>query len=573
MLKLVHYLYELLRPFRLTIVIIIILNTCIGFISQYALFSIVEKSNYGIQLMIFSFASEWLINILLELITFKIQEFISQVINDKEFRRYSYLDAKSRNLFPTTTFSPSLKDFEQTISMTTNNCMFNLANIIETIITTFILFIQRGYFPCLGFLILFHCIWYYFISKSTLTQMKIVRDIFRSAGIDTEEEIQLILPDLQQKKQGVEDILEQKNKYNTKRYAMNLGYIKFFSSTHASGKITALMFIVYWYYTSDTASDLLVLFTLILKFNYLIMDSLRQYTQFIKADATLEKYEKQWDKLVSKPPLIQKTIPVTGLVYESVNLKEDGFTLQATNLEIKPGETVIVRGKTGSGKSYLLSSLIGDTSGATLRNGEDPGSYETDFSMAYQLNSFPSSGITIRKLLKLKTFNHECDIWSFLDDLDLAGWLKKKCSSSKNEVDNKKATFEGNSRYPIFIQLLNDLWTLKTVDKNEKLESDFHPFDVNITGPSGGEIKRLITLKALWRAHITKANSIILDEPEAGIDPPAASQILKNILKNPRIKDKNKIIVTHLCDCQLQFIQRNVIWHVHDGVVDVTKMN
>ncbi|MCT4616998.1 MAG: ATP-binding cassette domain-containing protein [Candidatus Gracilibacteria bacterium] len=179
--------------------------------------------------------------------------------------------------------------------------------------------------------------------------------------------------------------------------------------------------------------------------------------------------------------------------------------LEKIDLEIPKGEFVFLIGKSGSGKTSLISSLIGDfkpfLGNIVLDTGENLYGQKGDFILSYRRKI----GVVFQdyKLLESKTVYEN------------VAFAMEVCGYKDDYVIKK---------VPEFLRLVGLL-----VKKDKK-----------ITQLSGGEKQRL----AIARALVHNPDVIIGDEPTGNLDPQTAMEIMK-IFDELNKMGKTIIIATH----------------------------
>ena len=565
-----------------------------GFVSQYAIINVMNQSSNSFYIIGFSFFFQWVVSCLSEALILGAGLSVNDAIIRKETKRYSRLDAPSRTKFSAVSFNSSVSEMVMRISNIVINGIYQLNSATESVIVCIGLFIMKGYFAYILVIALVHLIWNFLVAKKFWLQWKLARDSYRDFNIKNKSVIQLLLTGLQQQGAGSDIIIENCCENNKQLYIQDLAYIKFSSSAEISGKIIAFLFVLYWHYTSESSpAEFIVLFNLIQKVNTNISSLMNVYMRFNRTESSYLKYQKEWEGLTFNPQVEQKPFPETGLKYSKIDISRGNFKLETSDLTIHPKETVIIRGKSGQGKSTLITALVGDSVGAEMSNGKQSAAYHDCFSVACQNCYFSPSGVTIRTWLDSNVSkDDEPVVWSFLENLKLDKWLKERKldeKSGKEKIDSRMTP--NRSHYPI-IQAILDLWSLEITTSKTKssfdsikikipttmkgtvtvqvippVEGPIHPFDKVLSGVSGGETKRLVTLKSLYQAYKSKATCIVLDEPEAGIDPADAGEILQELLQNNLLKDMSKLIITHLCECQLGKLKQSRRWIVDEGKI------
>jgi phospholipid/cholesterol/gamma-HCH transport system ATP-binding protein len=181
------------------------------------------------------------------------------------------------------------------------------------------------------------------------------------------------------------------------------------------------------------------------------------------------------------------------------------------NLELKKGESVVVLGKSGSGKSVLIKCIIGllepDEGNIIMfgKNIPDIKNEELDMMRAkvgflFQSNALYDS-MTVRENLEFPLRRH---------------WIK----ISQPEVNT------------MVMEALKDVGLAHTVD--------MMPVEL-----SGGMRKRI----ALARTLILKPDIILYDEPTTGLDPITGKGIIELMVQIQRKYNTTSLIISHDMDC------------------------
>lgn len=221
---------------------------------------------------------------------------------------------------------------------------------------------------------------------------------------------------------------------------------------------------------------------------------------------------------------------MTGLVLKNVtkSFKEGNTTVDAlknVSLTVNPGDFIAIIGPSGSGKSTLLSiagALLQPTSGEVLVNGTDIGKMKENDLSAFRLTQVG---------FILQTSNL-IPYLTVLDQLLLVGKMKGKVTSK--ETDFAKT-------------LLTDLGLS---DKFKKFPNEL----------SGGERQRV----AIARAFVNNSNIILADEPTASLDSKRAFEVVKQIRKEVKDRNKAAVMVTH-DERMLEFCDK--VYRMEDGLL------
>ena len=82
-----------------------------------------------------------------------------------------------------------------------------------------------------------------------------------------------------------------------------------------------------------------------------------------------------------------------------------------------------------------------------------------------------------------------------------------------------------------------------------------------LCSPSGGEKTRICFAMTLYRLEKNKCKWLILDEPEQGLDPGLAPDMLTTAFE--KYPDVSIIMITHLCDCRMKTLNITHKWTIN----------
>jgi phospholipid/cholesterol/gamma-HCH transport system ATP-binding protein len=181
------------------------------------------------------------------------------------------------------------------------------------------------------------------------------------------------------------------------------------------------------------------------------------------------------------------------------------------NLELKKGESVVVLGKSGSGKSVLIKCIIGlmqpDKGTVEMFGKNIPDTKEEELDkirakvgFLFQSNALYDS-MTVRENLEFPLRRH---------------WIEV----SQEEVNK------------MVMEALEDVGLAHTVD--------MMPVEL-----SGGMRKRI----ALSRTLILKPEIILYDEPTTGLDPITAKEIIELMMEIQQKYNTTSLIISHDMNC------------------------
>ena len=190
----------------------------------------------------------------------------------------------------------------------------------------------------------------------------------------------------------------------------------------------------------------------------------------------------------------------------------DHFVLQGLNLEVKTGETLVILGASGVGKSVLLKIIIGITR-------PDKGDIRVNGTSISTLGG-KERYVAIRRMGML--FQGDALFDSMNIEENIAFFLKEH-----GPLDNRKkyTTSEIRDRVNEALQMVGLDGTQK------KMPSEL----------SGGMRKRA----ALARLIVYRPKYLLYDEPTTGLDPMTAMRINDLILKTQEELQATSIVVTH----------------------------
>lgn len=222
--------------------------------------------------------------------------------------------------------------------------------------------------------------------------------------------------------------------------------------------------------------------------------------------------------LNKQKPLIAEQVLLIRNLYKSFG---NNHVLVDFNLEVNKGESVVVLGKSGSGKSVLIKCIIGllkPDKGIIELFGENIPEIKYDkldkirarVGFLFQSNALYDS-MTVRENLEFPLRRH---------------WIQV----SQEEVDN------------MVQKALEDVGLENTID--------MMPVEL-----SGGMRKRI----ALARTLILKPEIILYDEPTTGLDPITAKEIIELMMEIQEKYSTTSLIISHDMNCVRMASNRVVI--------------
>ncbi|MBI4228565.1 MAG: ATP-binding cassette domain-containing protein [Deltaproteobacteria bacterium] len=203
-----------------------------------------------------------------------------------------------------------------------------------------------------------------------------------------------------------------------------------------------------------------------------------------------------------------------------VNIKKleksfaDNHVLKGIDLDIRPGETIVILGKSGAGKTILLRHIIGlekPDSGNIYINGEDINS--PDFSKKHRIAMVFQS----------------CALFNSLSVKEnIALYLREhKIFSDEDKID----------------KIVSDSLSIVGLDGRE----------ASMPNELSGGMKRRV---AIARALVMNPELILYDEPTTGLDPMMTRTIGDVILNLREHVEVTQIVVTHNVDLAFHIADR-----------------
>jgi len=191
----------------------------------------------------------------------------------------------------------------------------------------------------------------------------------------------------------------------------------------------------------------------------------------------------------------------------------NGFSvLNALDLEVMPGETVVILGRSGTGKSVLLKHIIGISK-------PDEGLIEID---GIPISQLVGSAL-YKAILRMGMLFQDAALFDSMSvEENVAFFLKEHGEPRENK---KLSTKEIENRTLEALEMVG----LRRIEK--KMPSEL----------SGGMRKRV----ALARLIVYRPSIILYDEPTAGLDPITSMQINELIMTTQRELKTTSIVVTH----------------------------
>jgi len=230
----------------------------------------------------------------------------------------------------------------------------------------------------------------------------------------------------------------------------------------------------------DSANDIVYVFT-----EFAVnSEYLRAFFDFISYETIPEEND------IFTDSMLNAEIRFEHVYYRYQNATE--FTLKDINITLKSGETVLIVGENGAGKSTFVKLLCGlykPTLGKIYINGKDISTISDDQYRSY--------------------------ISAVFQDYNLFAFSIEENISALSVIEKNK-----------IIEALKKVNLLNVVDNTPRAteSSLYRLFDPNGVEFSGGEMQRLAIARAIYK----NAPILVLDEPTSALDPKAEYEIYKS---------------------------------------------
>ncbi|KAL1690966.1 P-loop containing nucleoside triphosphate hydrolase protein [Schizophyllum commune] len=197
----------------------------------------------------------------------------------------------------------------------------------------------------------------------------------------------------------------------------------------------------------------------------------------------------------------------------------DRPSLRNINVDIKPGQLVVIVGANGSGKSTLiklLTRLYDPTSGTLKVDGQPLSAYRQR---------------DLRQATAVLSQGHRLFPLSMGENIGLG------CVERVRDADAVRAAAEAGGASSCIAKLRHGLDT-EDDPLRQRLEALDKPIEV-----SGGETQRIVAARTFMRLTSGKIRAVFVDEPSSALDAEGELALFNNLCKER--EGKTMIFVTH----------------------------
>jgi len=438
------------------------------------------------------------------------QSILYEQIHYEKYKKLSYVSKENDTI---QSFTSILEKAAYSVSQEKSEGFRTRVNIATGIITVLTIMILKN---MLLLAIVFggsNLLWWYFITASyESTRITLMKD-FRKIRKSIYDQLLFLQIRFHNNDIGFEPILIKYNilidKYDDLATALQHSSIM--------QKIPNLiLFMMIPTFTNET--NFIAVYILFSNINSVVSQSVSYSSQHETNLNNIRALEDFFDKKIFSEKLNQSKI-LSQIYFEG---HIDDFIQIPEKMYVNLGDKIRINGESGCGKTTLIKCLIGHKESLLYNDMILPEHHIDDICYMQQniREHTPFTNTTIRELFDDEVFDEE--IYRCLRIVFAIRW---------------------------FSTTIKDL-------------------DVPILGKiSGGEKTRLCLAITLYQMDRRNCQWLILDEPEQGIDPELAPEILQNIFEN--FQNKTIFIITHLCKCRMNEIKINKVWTIENGILSL----
>jgi ABC-type bacteriocin/lantibiotic exporter with double-glycine peptidase domain len=445
----------------------------------------------------------------------------SIIYQEKQIQKYNSLTLKSKKQITIESFTTKLKKSTQAQNHFNGYVLSTTIGLLSSMVAFVIIVIKNKQYGIFVSFIIIHLLWYYIVTKNSVEIFNKFYYNNRKTRNVNDKTIMMLFGRIMFRECTVDKIISNYEIINDNNYTMHKKWM-IVSITQQIPNVF-IMLLIALYAEVEYFMVLFVICNNVTKCISTFTDSLN-VVQTLRDD--IYDMDMIFNDTNEEVICTQHKIPENLCVKGSVqHLKISPKNKKG--IKIRMGDKIRVTGRSGAGKTTLVSGLLGEIKGIKYSSGKDPLSYSKKITYMSQniKDSFKITGITIRQI-----FYDECD-----DELIINAF--KVVNLYKWFIDRLKSNFES------------------TINDNDI---------------SGGEKMRLCIATTIYLALKNKSQYIIFDEPTEGIDIESVPIILQNIINT--FEKCTVFFITHVCDCLLKNVDINKRFHIENGIVREVKL-
>lgn len=508
-----------------------IINISTSFVPGYFLANI----NYDANLKYFVLAS--IINVIIGhyycVFMLNFSSTIRQKFIKNGFIKYDSLDFESKNITPSDEYYSKLDRAGYAISCILNWGFTTVLSLVANIFGALFVFLKEGLYQELLTLVIINILVYFCISKGIQDRFTILQEKIREENQEFCAMISNYLPQFESGDKSIDQINNLSSKRITNEDKISIAW----RTNSFVIELTNSLSLVVFLFTETL--DYLLIITATSKLTSSLNSVMQFMNQYNSYSMDYIVFNACFNNCTFKKQKVVNQVFTKDIEIKEINIKRGSLTLVGDPFEIKQGDKILIRGKSGSGKSTFINALLGKIKGITFDSKINLNVVEF-----YQQikEKMPTRSITVRQL-----FDDE------EDDKVIDYCLKVACSNDwiMNLTVKEKPKFKPQSWF--------------STDMNEVTQETKHPYDIKIFDRhSGGQKTRLAIATKIYQVIKKQASILILDEFEQGSDPDVAYEIIeKNIMKE--FPNLTIIVISHLEKIE-DVIEWSAVYQVRDGV-------
>ena len=427
--------------------------------------------------------------------------------------KYEHLDDVSKEKDTLESFNTKLEKSCMVVQLKYSWAVDVITSMISCLSSLSFIFIANHEYSLLLCFIFINILWMKFIILPGMNSLSKERSKERKNRYIIYEKISLLMNRFYLGETGIDIIIKQDISLLDGRFKLDLAWI--YLSLYQ--QVPNLLFIILIAFIYNDEIKLQMIVIVFIKIRNTVSNTSHFLNQWKTMENDVKAIEDFFDNKTFCVRSIQIDIPDT-LSFTSSIIRNTTKISTKIPIMVNKGNIIVLSGVSGCGKTTLIKGLLGQIEGITYDTGNPSDSYISK--IAYMRQNIrevtPMVKVTLRNL--------------FSDDSD-SNLIKKVLNYAKI-YDWFENQMNGNLDIPI-----GELCT-----------------------PSGGEKTRICFAMTLYRLEKNKCSWLILDEPEQGLDPELAPDMLTTAFE--QYPDISIIMITHLCDCRMKTLNITHKWTI-----------
>lgn len=427
--------------------------------------------------------------------------------------KYERLDDISKEKDTLDSFNTKLEKSCMVVQLKYSWAVDVITSMISCLSSLSFIFIANHEYSLLLCFIFINILWMKFIILPGMDSLDKERSKERKNRYIIYEKISLLMNRFYLGETGIDIIIKQDISLLDGRFKLDLAWI--YLSLYQ--QVPNLLFIILIAFIYNDEIKLQMIVIVFIKIRNTVSNTSHFLNQWKTMENDVKAIQDFFDNKTFCVRSIQIDIPDT-LSFTSSIIRNTTKISTKIPIMVNKGNIIVLSGVSGCGKTTLIKGLLGQIEGITYDTGNPSDSYISK--IAYMRQNIrevtPMVKVTLRNL--------------FSDDSD-SNLIKKVLNYAKI-YDWFENQMNGNLDIPIGELVI----------------------------PSGGEKTRICFAMTLYRLEKNQCSWLILDEPEQGLDPELAPDMLTTAFEQyPNI---SIIMITHLCDCRMKTLNITHKWTI-----------